>query len=387
MSADAPRGSPAAPAARPPVRARRWLVLALSSVAALVLAELVFRVRAHFENAATLERALSQPVQLMKNGEAPLAGVIRLSPDDRITYELKPNLANVRFKGRPLSTDSRGFRSPEFPDQGGPNAVTIVGLGDSMMFGLVVGDGETYLDELRRQLVQHHPELDWRVVNTGVPGYNTVMEAATLETKCLRFHPDLVILGVDSNDYEPPNYVREADDVFDLSRSFLVEFVDSRLRTPAERRGVSVEGLVHRGLWEEQHGPGVPRRYDDLYGPLPFARAVDQLLALTRDNGIELLALATTDHNLAPELMAAIEARGIASLRLQWLVEREVTAATGRPFSWEDYAQSDLVIAPDDWHPSVKQHALIGQELYKALVAAGHVARWSERARAATTPR
>jgi len=86
-------------------------VIALcSSFVALGLAEIGLRVRAHFANRETLARAMSEPVKLLKNGEAPLGAIIRLSADDRITYELKPGLDRVRFKGQPVSTDARGFR-------------------------------------------------------------------------------------------------------------------------------------------------------------------------------------------------------------------------------------------------------------------------------------
>lgn len=360
--------------ARPSWKQRLWLLLG-STCLALLLGEVALRVRAHFKNRETLQAALSQPVQLMKNGEAPLGGIIRLNADERITYELKPNLSNVIFKGHVVNTDSRGFRSPEFPDAKAPNTVTIVGLGDSMMFGQGVADGEAYLDELRRQLKTHHPEIDWRVVNTAVTGYNTVMELATLETKCLALQPDFVVMGVYSNDYDPPNYVREEDDVFDLGRSFLLELFQARLA----RKGVATPGLVFRGTWEDENQGAdreAPKRYDLLHGPRAFATALDRLKQIREERKLPVLVLATVDFMQVAEMMQATEARGLATLHLQPMIEEYVSRSTQRPFDWKDYEQSDLVLNAEDVHPSAIQHRLIGEKLYQWLVEHEYVERW-----------
>lgn len=358
-----------------PTWKQRLLIVFGSTVVALLLGEVVMRVRAHLKNRETLEAALAQPVQLMKNGEAPLGGIIRLNADERITYELKPKLSKVIFKGHVVNTDSRGFRSPEFPDAKAPNSVTIVGLGDSMTFGQGVADGEAYLDELRRQLTAHHPEIDWRVVNTAVSGYNTVMEVATLETKCLGFAPDFVVMGVYSNDYDPPNYVREEDDVFDPSRSFLFELFQARLA----RKGVATPGLVFRGTWEDENKGGereAPKRYDHLHGPKAFAAALDKLKQISDERKLPVLVLATVDFMQVVEMMQTAEARGLETLHLQPMVEEYVSRATLRPFDWKDYEKSDLVLNPEDVHPSAIQHRMVGEKLYQWLVEHGHVARW-----------
>jgi hypothetical protein len=381
-----------------PTWKQRLLIVFGSTVVALLLGEVVMRVRAHFENRETLETALAQPVQLMKNGEAPLGGIIRLNSDARITYELKPNLSNVIFKGHVVNTDSRGFRSPELPDAKTPHTVTIVGLGDSMMFGQGVADGEAYLDELRRQLTAHHPEIDWCVVNTAVTGYNTVMEVATLETKCLSFEPDFVVMGVYSNDYDPPNYVREEDDVFDLGRSFLLELFQARLA----RKGVATPGLVFRGTWEDENKGAereAPKRYDQLHGPAAFASALDKLKGISDERKLPVLVLATVDFMQVVEMMQTAEARGLDTLHLQSMIEEYVsrstlgrhsddTRTTQRPFDWRDYENSDLVLNAEDVHPSAIQHRMVGEKLYQWLVEHGHVERWiAERARKSSATR
>lgn len=50
--------------------------------------------------------------------------------------------------------------------------------------------------------------------------------------------------------------------------------------------------------------------------------------------------------------------------------------ATQRPFEWNDYENSDLVLNPEDVHPSAIQHRLVGERLYLWLVEHEYVERW-----------
>ena len=152
------------------------------------------------------------------------------------------------------------------------NTVTIVGLGDSIMFGHGVGDGEPYLAVLKRMLEAEFPQKQWRVINTGVPGYNTVMEVETLRTKCRQFDPDLVILELVGNDLALPIYIRVEQNVFDLTRSFLWQFVEETRNTRTLGRDPT---LIHQesALANEQ----IPEEYRDLAGWNPFMRALRDL--------------------------------------------------------------------------------------------------------------
>jgi len=256
----------------------------------------------------------------------------------------------------------------------------IVGLGDSMMFGQGVADGETYLDVLQGLLAAHEARVDWQVINTAVTGYNTVMEVATYETKCAQLRPALVLLGIYANDYDPPNYVREEDDVFDLRRCYLLELFESRL----PRKGVPTPGLVHRGLWEDAHPGGersAPRRYDHLHGPQAFRAALARLRELTAASGTRCIALATVDFMQVPEMMRTAAELGLETLHCQPEIEAHVVASTGRAFTWADYEHSDLVLNPQDVHPSKLQHELVGRRIFAQLLDSGWIAEQVARTR------
>lgn len=354
----------------------RLLALTASTLVTVVACEALCRLRVQRLNSETLQASLERPVAMSAGGQATLGDLIQLSPNDRIAYELRADLPGVTFKDRPVTTNSLGFRSTELPQEAGPDTVTIVGIGDSVMFGHGVGDGECYLDQLQGLLSRRHPERTWRIVNTGVPGYNTVMEVETLVQKGLAFEPDLVLVGVVGNDYEPPVYVRDALDPWDLSRSYLLEFVREKLDGGDEASHLRRTGMRHRGSDE------APPRYANLYGEEAFQGAVRRLAALWDEHAFELLAFSNItyceppyDHNRAREMLAYMTEAGLPALDLQYVLDAAMESRTGRAFAIEDYIRSDLVVSENNGHPSVLAHGLLAEVLYIELEKAGVLAR------------
>ena len=75
-----------------------------------------------------------------------------------------------------VHTSSQGFRDREYAAAKASGSYRVLGVGDSLMFGWGVDEGRDYLSVLERRLEREHPERSWEVINTAVPGYNTVME-------------------------------------------------------------------------------------------------------------------------------------------------------------------------------------------------------------------
>jgi lysophospholipase L1-like esterase len=73
------------------------------------------------------------------------------------------------------------------------NAFTILGLGDSIMYGVWQSKEDTYLEHTRRVLAPRtHRAVE--ILNLAVPGYNTRQEAAVYKELDDRITPDLVIV-------------------------------------------------------------------------------------------------------------------------------------------------------------------------------------------------
>ncbi len=359
---------PVSPAVRPPrPRAsfgRRLLLAAAATGVALLLAEVAARVLAWL--------ALAEQPRVPPGQQAALAQLIRPVRSDRRVYELIPGL-DVRFQGHQVVTDADGWRiggaGAAAPATGsGKPIVRIVGLGDSVMFGWGVAEADGFLRQLETLLRERHPEVDWRATNTAVPGYNTVMEVATLQAKALTPPPQLVLIDLVDNDLDLPNFIAHEADYWTLSTSFLVEWIESVRRgfdtqafrpfELAPRRG---EGLY---LGDPER---VPARYRELVGERAFAAALAELAGLAREHRFEVLA--TSHLGFSDVARAALQAAGLRSVETLPDVQRYQ-----QQHGIASY-RGALTVSADDPHPNAVVHHLQAEAILRELAASGVLAR------------
>lgn len=363
-------------AARAPAPARRRKILRaglalLSLGTGLLIAEVALRVSAASANASALDRGRDYAAAPSSDPGAGLANIIRVSDNPRLIYELQPSLAGRTFRDTRVSTDERGFRvSPPVPEDE-RHLTTIVMLGDSILFGHGVEDDQTFAWRLQEELARLAPARRWRVVNTGVPGYNTTMEVETLSRKVLDLAPDLVVLNVVGNDYAPPYFVRREVDPWRLDRSFLLEAVRSRLDPKRAGWSSAGAGLFEDGRsWYDRDAEGrpeVPEAYSEVFGPEAFRAALDELLALSRQHDFRLLAFTTYEWDKVGEMLAEIRSRGIPHSTLMPTLERHLREERGTGFTVYDYSRSSLVVSRSNKHPSPLQHELAARQLLRDL--------------------
>jgi len=112
-------------------------------------------------------------------------------------WTLKPNLRDLPFRGKLVSSNSKGVRGlQEFGYEKPPQKTRIVVLGDSFTFGEEVGDDETYAHDLQTLVP------DSEVLNLGVHGYGHDQMLLYLQEEGIRYHPDIVLLGFMPDDME-----------------------------------------------------------------------------------------------------------------------------------------------------------------------------------------
>ena len=282
-----------------------------------------------------------------------------------------------------MRTDAKGMRVPPPQEKLGDadhgttrtSTVRIVGLGDSFMFGLAVTAEDSYLGRIQKKLAHDHPRTRWDVVNTAVPGYNTVMEVATLKRKALDPKPDLVLIGWVGNDLGLPHFVREHRDYFTVRRCFLLERV--MLAFAGEERTPAHGLMPSRAAFGEPRDPAqVPAPYRHLVGVSAFRRAMTELAALGKEHGFEILAFANTFapdclKDVCKELDLPLIECGV---RLHaWLSERGIPV--------KDYIGSPLTVSAEDPHPSALGHRLIAEALGDYLRTSGMISRLVARPR------
>ncbi|MDD5128102.1 MAG: GDSL-type esterase/lipase family protein [Candidatus Omnitrophica bacterium] len=136
-----------------------------------------------------------------------LREVMRSAQDPKIIFELNPGTKtiftgqHVKIPPTTIKVSSAGIRDREYSFAKPEGVYRIVILGDSISFGWGVEMEQAFPELLEGFLNERDPGR-YEVINFSVPGYNFSQEVATLERKCLGYHPDLVIFSVCGNDYQ-----------------------------------------------------------------------------------------------------------------------------------------------------------------------------------------
>lgn len=112
--------------------------------------------------------------------------------------------------GVEFETNSSGFRTGEFGLGGSDAEEAVIVLGDSYAFGYGVGYQQTFPSVLQEDLRKEYPRKNVKVVNLGIPGYNTAQELSTLQELGQQLRPRAVLLAYHLNDLERLSESRNA---------------------------------------------------------------------------------------------------------------------------------------------------------------------------------
>lgn len=348
----------------PPASRREGLLVVASLVAGFVALELGLRVAAYLGHRQSFERAINDPPPLGPDRRASLGHLLRPSWNPRLVYELRPRLSVLMTIPRGpeawVHTNSRGFRDGEHPIAKAAGVHRILGVGDSLMFGWGVQEGQDYLSVVERRLQQEHPEGSWEVINTAVPGYNTVMEIESLKARGLEYRPDLVIVGYCGNDLGLPNFIWPDASYLSLRTSLLKRFVGERLGRwkappPPNAFGSGMQNAPLRGDGFEDDPERVPPQYRDMVGWDPFARSLRELQQLGHERGFRgalLLFFGGGEPN-RDRVVEQARSLGLALIDVGAAQERFM-----RENGVKDFYGSALTVGPGDAHPSALSHRL-----------------------------
>src|SRR5262245_41559957 len=303
--------------------------------------------------------------------ELRLIDLIRLSPNDELIYELTPRIRG-RFKGAPIAIDERGAR---VPDDGASSegAVHLIGIGDSHTFGWGVAWPDTFLAQIADRFAREHPDRRVAVTNLGVPGYNTHQEAELFAVKALALRPDAVVVLADQNDAGLANFMRAPRDPWSLERSYLVDFLEVRIkrlwRAEGFRNRFLPQGLAdaRRELGEpvidgvsDADLAALPAQVRHMAGMAAVERALDRIAGLARAHDVPVV-LAYYDEPGGAALREAMFARAHAlGLRVADLAS-PIAAYLAEP----GHTRDALVLSAHDNHPTPLHHRIIADALYQ----------------------
>jgi hypothetical protein len=166
-------------------------------------------------------------------------------------WSIKPNLMDMPvFKGKVLSSNSKGIRGKREYQYGKSIKKRILILGDSFTFGEEVSDNETYSYYLQQAL----PSSE--VINFGVHGYGHDQMLIYFKEEGIKYEPDIVILGfVGSNmkrnilefrDYSKPKF-RVLNGKLKLENSRIMEPGEFIKKKPYDSKFVDLLNLIYQG--------------------------------------------------------------------------------------------------------------------------------------------
>ena len=287
-----------------------------------------------------------------------LGQIIQLSSHNSIIYELIPN-SSYQFVNTPIQTNSRGFRDKEYPEQKAENTKRIIGIGDSFMFGWGIEEEHIYLSKLEDHLNQSD-SLNFEVINTGVPGYNTAMEVTTLERKFNLEDVDAVIIHFLTNDFDLPNFIRVKPDFYTLKKSFISEFIEEN-NLLAEWKGddsrLRESPFDSIGFYEDNPNL-VPDIYAKMVGGEGIKRYLKKLNDLSDQYGFHVIFLTSTIFTNTPDFIQPLcKKYGFEFCDIQ----------PGYVAYKAAFPEANYKISNDDWHPSKHGHHIIFMELEKKI--------------------
>src|SRR5215831_8574209 len=125
------------------------------------------------------------------------------SENQKLVYELNKNYAEI---------NSFGMRDEEFAIDSIRDLYKIAVIGDSHAYSTRVKNrAETFPSQLEKYLNPNVGRRIVKVLNFGVPGYNTAQELEVLKAKALMFEPQMIILQYCINDTHICNYIQPED--------------------------------------------------------------------------------------------------------------------------------------------------------------------------------
>lgn len=126
------------------------------------------------------------------------------TPHPTLYWKLTPNLKNYDYKMGNLSsmidTNTDGFRNEKLDVARNERSFRILCLGDETTFGTGVKQSETFAKVLQLKLRKRYHFYMTEGINAGVEGYTTYQGLRFLEEYCLKYKPDIIVVGFLHND-------------------------------------------------------------------------------------------------------------------------------------------------------------------------------------------
>lgn len=294
-------------------------------------------------------------------------------------YVNAPGRITFRYDGNPRGyfdersevhhdVNPSGFRGPAVsPDPKG--AFRMVFLGDSFTFGEGVRNEDIYPEVTARLLRGKGRAID--ACNLGVGGHNTTQSLDVLKRFGFGLQPDVVILGYNINDAEPPLFEwdpasgqpvrrpRERDIEAEAAPRRPPESGIHRLRLAQLAWNVKRQRELTRQTIDYYHSVNDPSGA----GFRESERALREIISLCREREVPCLVV------MFPLLYELSDDYPFQDIHQR--VGRVVGDAGGHFFDLlpvlKGHRPAELIVHPTDQHPNEKVHQIVGELLAKEI--------------------
>ena len=117
-----------------------------------------------------------------------------------IIYEINGILGNAPNQSmKTITVNSHGFRGDDFSETKDLDTNRIFLVGGSTVFGITTDD-TTISSFLQKKFEDYYPDKKFEVLNAGVTSAYSYTEKYLIETKLIKFQPDLIIVYSGGND-------------------------------------------------------------------------------------------------------------------------------------------------------------------------------------------
>jgi len=218
------------------------------------------------------------------------------------------------YHGARVRISPQGFRDDETSPTKAPGEYRIIVIGDSRTFGFGVAQDEPYAQQLEHLLADRFPERPITVLNAGVPGFTSREALRFVETRAFDFDPDLLIVAVGHNDRwiaekgtgdeVSPTVVQPANSPSPLGAGTItllraaLKPLDDRLEMMSWYDGA--KNRLADGLQSRLHPVGqrdwTGVTFDHVVPLEEYRRNLEQLIALARARGVEVMLLNITEN-------------------------------------------------------------------------------------------
>lgn len=120
---------------------------------------------------------------------------------------------DLKWISENVSLNKFGYRDREYNLKKNDSVFRIYCLGDSYTYGWYINNVEdSWPKQLEKQLKEKYPDQKIEVINAAKPGFNLGMEINRFKAEGILFNPDLVLIGINSQDLAineyPPRFTK-----------------------------------------------------------------------------------------------------------------------------------------------------------------------------------